>query len=146
LHECFKSRADLLRLLALAGVVADHHFRALLRLSAARRCEFLDGLASAGKLTYYEKVLILDVLKTHIDNNADSYENGECARKVHLTAIPRPPEGLENLMAMHTSRYAHVKRHLKIVDDEEYFEVVVTPISPSLYYYYAHHFAGPGRT
>jgi hypothetical protein len=131
LQICFKGRADLLRLLALAGVVADHHFRALLRLSTLRRRGFLDGLASAGKMTYVEKIEILDMLETY--QNADLFECEERARKVQLMVIPRPSEVLENFMALHTSTYGHIKRHMKIVDDEEYFELVVMSISPPLY-------------
>ncbi|KAJ7923493.1 hypothetical protein B0H13DRAFT_2316438 [Mycena leptocephala] len=81
-----------------------------------------NGLASAGKMTYVEKIEILDMLETY--QNADLFECEERARKVQLMAISRPSEVLENFMALHTSTYGHVKRHMKIVDDEEYFELV----------------------
>ncbi|KAJ6582133.1 hypothetical protein B0H19DRAFT_1332118 [Mycena capillaripes] len=121
LHKCFKDRTDLLRVLAYAGVVVDHHFRALLRLTARRRTDFLHGLASTGRLTYVEKIEILDVLETHIESVESIFER---AKKVQLKAIPRPSEAVENVLAQHTCKHSNVKRHMQIVDDDEYFELV----------------------
>ncbi|KAF7356137.1 hypothetical protein MVEN_00944300 [Mycena venus] len=123
LKQCFKDRVDLLNLLATAGVIADHHFRALLTLKERHRTEFLRALASAGKVTYVEKIEIMDALETYLEKNPELTWH-DLPRKIQLTAIPRPRAGLENLLAFYGCEYTNVKRHMQIIDDDEYFELV----------------------
>jgi hypothetical protein len=77
------------------------------------------------KITYVEKADILDALETFLDTNPDVTSSPERARKVQLASIRRPPEGVENVLAIHTCKYSYVKRHIQVADDEEYFGVVV---------------------
>ncbi|KAF8217124.1 hypothetical protein K438DRAFT_1926028 [Mycena galopus ATCC 62051] len=123
LHQCFRNRTDLLTRLAHAGVVADHHFRALLGFSQSRRKGFLSALTSAEKLTWVEKLEIDEALEIYLDKNPD-LGSVERPREVRLTAIPRPNEGLENVLAVHTCKHSNVKRHMQIEDDGEYFDLV----------------------
>ncbi|KAJ7034379.1 hypothetical protein C8F04DRAFT_1234251 [Mycena alexandri] len=101
LRKCFDGRTDLLCILALLGVTADHHFRALIRLGDRGRHDFLHGSALKGRLTYLEG-----------------------ARKVRLTEFDRPPVGLEKYLADYRAGYTHVMRHMKIREEEDYFEIV----------------------
>ncbi|KAF7370147.1 hypothetical protein MSAN_00645000 [Mycena sanguinolenta] len=123
--ECVDDN-DLLARLANAGVVADHHLRALLRLNESCQEACLHALASAEKLTWVEMIQIADALETYLDHNPyfNHSSNPEPARKARLTVIRRPPEGLENILARHTCRYGYLKKHLGVADDAEYFELV----------------------
>ncbi|KAJ6480966.1 hypothetical protein C8R45DRAFT_1151679 [Mycena sanguinolenta] len=116
----------LLARLVNAGVVADHHLRALLRLSESRQEACLHALASAEKFTWVEKVEIAEALETYVDKNPDFTQSSqsEPARKARLTAISRPRKGLENVLAVHTCKYKWLKEHLQITDDAEHFELV----------------------
>ncbi|KAJ7304558.1 hypothetical protein DFH08DRAFT_903360 [Mycena albidolilacea] len=124
LQKCFLHRAELLLPLAAAGVVADIHLRVLLRLRERYRKEFVHSLARMDKITYVEKADILDALETFLDTNPDVTSSPERVRKVQLASIPRPPKGVENVLAIHTCKYGYVKRHMQVADDEEYFELV----------------------
>ncbi|KAF8217149.1 hypothetical protein K438DRAFT_1926039 [Mycena galopus ATCC 62051] len=123
LHQCLNNHTDLLTRLAHAGVVADHHFCILLRLSKSRQNDFLSALASADKLTWVERVEIEEVLEVYLEKNPD-LSFVERPRKVRLTAVRRPKEGLENILAVHTCKHSDVQRHLRIEDDAEYFDLV----------------------
>ncbi|KAJ6480959.1 hypothetical protein C8R45DRAFT_1151661 [Mycena sanguinolenta] len=116
----------LLARLANAGVVADHHLRALLSLSESRQEACLHALASAEKFTWVEKVEIAEALVTYVDKNPDFTQSSqsEPARKTRLTGIRRPRKGLENVLAVHTYKYKWLKEHLQITDDAEHFELV----------------------
>ncbi|KAJ6480973.1 hypothetical protein C8R45DRAFT_318883 [Mycena sanguinolenta] len=43
------------------------------------------------------------------------------SERTRLTPIPRPPRALEDILARHTCRAVHMKRHLQVADDTEYF-------------------------
>ncbi|KAJ7694540.1 hypothetical protein B0H17DRAFT_1199069 [Mycena rosella] len=119
LRLLFKGRDDLLQAFITVGVIADHHLRALLRLSARQREGFLDSIAPK-YLTFVEKVEIADLLETHLDNTA----TGLRPAKIQVVSIPRPPEGLVNVLGQHTCSYVHIKKHMRIADDNEYFDIV----------------------
>ncbi|KAF8217140.1 hypothetical protein K438DRAFT_2007789 [Mycena galopus ATCC 62051] len=123
LRQCLNNRADLLTCLAHTGVVAEHHFRILLRLSESRHNDFLSELASADKLTWVERFEIQEALEVYLEKNPD-LGSVERPRKVRLTAVRRPKEGLENVLAVHTCKHSDVQRHLQIEDDTEYFDLV----------------------
>ncbi|KAJ7694561.1 hypothetical protein B0H17DRAFT_460769 [Mycena rosella] len=71
-------------------------------------------------MTFVEKVEIADLLETHLDNTA----TGPRSAKIQAVSIPRPPEGLVNVLGQHTCSYVHIKKHMRITDDNEYFDIV----------------------
>ncbi|KAJ6499787.1 hypothetical protein DFH09DRAFT_328802 [Mycena vulgaris] len=117
LQLSFNARDDLRQVFTAIGVVADHHLRALLRLGAKKREALLRGLTPE-YLTYVDKIEIADMLDTHANKTSGR------PSKVQLVAIARPPEGLENVLSKHTCKYTHIKKQMRIADDEEYFEIV----------------------
>ncbi|KAJ7694556.1 hypothetical protein B0H17DRAFT_1131862 [Mycena rosella] len=88
-------------------------------LSARQRQGFLDSIAPK-YLTFVEKVEIADLLETHLDNTATGFR----PVKIQAVSIPRPPEGLVNVLGQHTCSYVHIKKHMRIADDNEYFDIV----------------------
>ncbi|KAJ7024866.1 hypothetical protein C8F04DRAFT_1269873 [Mycena alexandri] len=127
LRECFNDRPDLLRVLSVVGVIADHHLNAFLHVSSHARHDFLHGGALQGRLTYLEKIEILDLLESYYDSRSSastSRLNLDRAQKVGLTKITRPPVGLENILADYRAGYTNVMRHMRVTDEEEYFEIV----------------------
>ncbi|KAJ7464361.1 hypothetical protein FB451DRAFT_1561682 [Mycena latifolia] len=118
----FNGRDDLRHVLAAVGIVADHHLRALLRVGAKQREAFLRSI-TPDHLTYLEKVEIADLLDTYIGQNGEGPTSDRPA-KVQLAAIPRPSEGLENILSQHTCSHVHVKKHMRMADDDEYFDLV----------------------
>ncbi|KAJ6592175.1 hypothetical protein DFH09DRAFT_1273325, partial [Mycena vulgaris] len=114
----FNARDDLRQVFTAIGVVADHHLHALLSLGAKKREALLRSLTPE-YLTYVEKIEIADMLETQIDKTSSR------PAKVQLMVIARPPEGLENVLSKHTCKHAHVKKQMRIADDEEYFEIVM---------------------
>ncbi|KAJ6592043.1 hypothetical protein DFH09DRAFT_1414883 [Mycena vulgaris] len=113
----FNGRDDLHQVFTVIGGVADHHLRALFHLGIKKREALLRGLTPE-YVTYVEKIEIADMLETHAGKSCI------CAAKVQLTVIPRPPEGLENMLLKYTCTHALVKKQMHIADDEEYFEIV----------------------
>ncbi|KAJ7464365.1 hypothetical protein FB451DRAFT_1561686 [Mycena latifolia] len=118
----FNGRDDLRRVLATVGIVADHHLRALLRVGAKQREVFLRSI-TPNYLTYLDKVEIADFLDTYIEQNREVPTSNRPA-KVQLTAIPRPPEEFEKILSQHICSHVHVKKHMRIADDDEYFDLV----------------------
>ncbi|KAJ6565009.1 hypothetical protein DFH09DRAFT_1278817 [Mycena vulgaris] len=116
-YSFLNARDDLQQVFTAIGVVADHHLRALLRLGAKKREALLRGLTPE-YLTYVDKIEIADMLDTHANKTSGR------PSKVQLVAIARPPEGLENVLSKHTCKYTHIKKQMRIADDEEYFEIV----------------------
>ncbi|KAJ6573462.1 hypothetical protein DFH09DRAFT_1362098 [Mycena vulgaris] len=96
----FNARDDLRQVFTAIGVVADHHLHALLSLGAKKREALLRSL-TPDYLTYVEKIEIADMLETQIDKTSS-----------------RPAK------SKHTCKHAHVKKQMRIADDEEYFEIV----------------------
>ncbi|KAJ7751708.1 hypothetical protein B0H16DRAFT_1840146 [Mycena metata] len=127
LRECFHDRLDLLRVLSVVGVIADHHLNAFLRLNSHRRHDFLHSGALQGRLTYLQKVEILDLLESYHDSRSSastSRLNPDRAQTVGSTKIKRPSAGLEDILAYYRAGYTDVMRHMRVTDEEEYLEVV----------------------
>ncbi|KAJ7751689.1 hypothetical protein B0H16DRAFT_1840125 [Mycena metata] len=127
LREFFHDRPDLLRVLSVVGIIADHHLNAFLRLNSHRRHDFLHSGALQGRLTYLQKVEILDLLESYHDcrsSTLTSRVNVDRAQKVGSTKIKRPPVWLEDILAYYRAGYTDVMRHMRLTDEEEYFEVV----------------------
>ncbi|KAJ7083748.1 hypothetical protein C8R44DRAFT_991932 [Mycena epipterygia] len=134
LQRFFKGRDDLHQVFAAVGVVTDRHFRAFINLSERKREAFL-GSVTPAYFTYVEKVEVVIMLEAH-DKPLKAITKGglakpklECepaAAKVQVTEIPRPPGGLENLFSNHLCKYTHIKKHMRVSDDDEYFDLVLS--------------------
>ncbi|KAJ7174486.1 hypothetical protein C8R46DRAFT_1189273 [Mycena filopes] len=94
LRKYLDGQENLLQILAMLGVVTDHHLRALLRLSSRRRHDFLHSGVSKGLFTYFEKIVMLDLLDSAVDSKLDA------------------------------ASYPHLMTRMKITDEDEYFETV----------------------
>ncbi|KAJ7165946.1 hypothetical protein C8R46DRAFT_1275322 [Mycena filopes] len=123
LRKCLDGQENLLQILAMLGVVTDHLLRALLRLSSRRRHDFLHSGASKGLFTYFEKIVILDLLDSAVDSK---FESCAAMRSVGLAEIGRPSERAESLLCDHRASYPHLMTRMKITDEDEYFEIVLT--------------------
>ncbi|KAJ7694532.1 hypothetical protein B0H17DRAFT_1199062 [Mycena rosella] len=80
---------------------------------AARR----NGVSSTTRCEYVE---ITDFPDTHLDNTV----TGPRPAKIQAPSIPRPSEGLVNVLGQHTCSYFHIKKHMRIADDSKYFDIV----------------------
>ncbi|KAJ7715211.1 hypothetical protein B0H16DRAFT_1701836 [Mycena metata] len=102
LRECFHDRPDLLRALSVVGVIADHHLNAFLRLNSHGRHDFLHGGALQARLTYLQKI--------------ETRPAGKLPRLSKLSINIQIEPG--------RAGYTDVMRHMRVTDEEEYFELV----------------------
>ncbi|KAJ7165930.1 hypothetical protein C8R46DRAFT_1351420 [Mycena filopes] len=121
LRKCLDGHEDLLQILTMLGVVTDYHLRALLRLSSRRRHDFFHSGASKGLFTYFEKIVILDLLDSAVDSKLDASSS---MRNAGVAEIGRPSERAESLLCDHRASYPHLMTRMKITDEDEYFETV----------------------
>ncbi|KAJ7197742.1 hypothetical protein GGX14DRAFT_470757 [Mycena pura] len=122
LATCFLDQPNLCHAFAAAGVVTDHHFTGLCRLNERPRNEVLARLVEDNVLTHVERVLAAEGLEKYIKQNVNDKEGR--TSKAPRAAVPRPPAGLEKLLALHVSGPEHVQRHMREVDANEYFALV----------------------
>ncbi|KAJ7470742.1 hypothetical protein FB451DRAFT_1559339 [Mycena latifolia] len=131
LFQFFKEHEDLRTCFEAAGIVADHHFRCLLRLSTHRREGFLQSLAPI-MMNQFEVVVLCDMLQDHTDGGRIKEAEqkklaSDCdtrARKILRMELPRPPWSMLNYFSTHECDYTLIQKQMDISDEKEYFDLV----------------------
>ncbi|KAJ6553602.1 hypothetical protein DFH09DRAFT_1085712 [Mycena vulgaris] len=125
--QFFKEQEDLRSALEAAGIVADHHFRALLRLSAHQRDRFMQSLAPS-KMTQFEMVVLCDMLQDHVNGLKVKQKlalgTDTRARKIPLMEIAKPPRSMLTYFDTLRCDYTRIRERMEISDEEEYFDLV----------------------
>ncbi|KAJ6614122.1 hypothetical protein B0H10DRAFT_2221590 [Mycena sp. CBHHK59/15] len=116
LRAFFKEKEGLRRVLEIIGIDTDVYFRAFLRLGAKQRQEFLRSVTVARKFTPVECAIFSEMLDDHFDGRKAVRR----AEKFQVLDIPRPGEGLLNVLSKHGCRPCHIKKHMRVSDDDEY--------------------------
>jgi hypothetical protein len=131
LRAFFKGQADLRPGFDAAGVYADHYLHILLRLTTHRREKFMKSLASGGRMTPVQMILIADMLQDHVDR-CKKLEEGDSKTTSGTKSragggqpeISRPTKPLLSLFCTVECSYTRIKERMQIGDDE-YFDLGV---------------------
>ncbi|KAJ7690101.1 hypothetical protein B0H17DRAFT_1134582 [Mycena rosella] len=135
LLQFFQGREDLRPGFDAAGIVADYHFRCVLRLRAQERDGFLQSLAPA-KINPLEVVMLCDMLQDHVDGGqitearAKKLAPGADTRaKIPQMEVPRPSQSVLDDLSLLECDPTRIMEHMEIADEEDYFDLVVRDLA-----------------
>lgn len=133
LSDFFTGREEFHLAFEVAGIVGDHHFRALLRLRTREREGFIQSLAPI-KINQFEVVVLCDMLQKHIEcrrvtedsrkSSARADDGPRRAKKVPRMDIAKPPPSLQKYMGTLSCDHRRIQEEMGIADEEEYFDIV----------------------